>query len=85
LIAYTIVGTIDGSTLPFIVCFALKIVLSCSLFTPEPKASPSSTLFFFLRTLLGKSIATLFMLSSVVYISSLILLTLVGGFYGFSF
>jgi hypothetical protein len=41
-------------------------------------------LLLFLRTL-GKSIATFFMFFNVICISSLILLTLVGGFYGFSF
>jgi hypothetical protein len=41
-------------------------------------------LLFFLRTL-GKFVASFFMFSNVICISSLILLTLVGGFYGFSF
>jgi hypothetical protein len=35
-------------------------VLSCSLFTHEPKALPSSTLFFLLRALLGKSVVIFF-------------------------
>ncbi len=80
----TIVSTIDGSTLPLIIFCAFRFVFFCSLFNPKPKASPSSTLLFFLRTL-GKSVAAFFMFSNVTYISSLILLTLVGGFYGFSF
>jgi hypothetical protein len=50
-------------------------VLSCSFFTFEPKAPPSSTLFFLLRTLLGEFVAAFFLLFSVVYISSLVLLT----------
>ncbi len=52
------------------------------LFTHERKVPPSSTLFFLLRTLFGKSIATFFLF---VCISSLIFFTLANGFYGFSF
>ncbi len=73
LTAYTTVGTIDGSTLPLIIFCALKFVLFCSLFSPKPKDSPFSTLFFFLITLLGKFVAVFFLLSSVVCISSQIL------------
>jgi hypothetical protein len=64
---------------------ALKFVFSYFLFTPKPEAPPSSTLLFFLKTLLGKPIATFFLFSSAIYISSLVLLTLAGGFYGLSF
>jgi hypothetical protein len=60
-------------------------VLSCSLFILKHEAPPSSTLFFLLRALLGESIVTLFRFYSVIYISSLVLLTLVGGFFGLSF
>jgi hypothetical protein len=60
-------------------------VLSCSLFTPKPEAPPFSTLFFLLIALLGDSIAAFYLFSSVVYISSLVLLTLAGGFCGLSF
>ncbi len=65
--------------------FAPTFVHSYSLFTPEPKAPPSSTLFFFLKTFLGKFVAKFFLFSNVVCISSLVLLTLVGGLCGFSF
>jgi hypothetical protein len=78
-------STVNGSTLPFIIFCALKFVLSYSLFTPEPKAPPSSTLFFLLKALLKKFAITFFLFSSVVYMSSLVLLTLVDGFYGLSF
>jgi hypothetical protein len=81
----TIVGTVDGSTLALMIFYALKFVLSCSFFILEPKAPPSSTLFFFLKTLLRKSVVVFFLFSSVIYISSLVLLTLAGGFYGLSF
>jgi hypothetical protein len=85
LIAYTIVGITDGSTLPFIILCALKSMLSCSLFTFKLDVPPSSTLFFLFRAFLGESIAAFFLFSSVFYISSLVLLTLAGVFYGFSF
>ncbi len=81
----TAIGTVNGSILPLIIFYALTFVLSCSFFTPKPKAPHSSTLFFFLRTFLGESIVVLFLLSSVVCISSLVLLTLVGGLCGLSF
>jgi hypothetical protein len=42
-------------------------------------------LFFLLRALLKKSTAILFLSSNVVYISSLVLSTLVNNFYGISF
>jgi hypothetical protein len=60
-------------------------MLSCSFFTLELEDPPSSTLYFLLRRLLGESIVTFFQFSNVVCISSLVLLTLVGGFYKFSF
>jgi hypothetical protein len=37
-------------------------------------------LFFLLRTLLGEYVVAFFLFSNVVYISSLVLLTLVGGY-----
>ncbi len=84
-IALTIVGTVDGSILPLIIFYAFKSVHSYSLFIPEPKSPPSSTLFFLLRVLLEEFVATFFLFSSVVYISSLVLLTLADGFHGLSF
>jgi len=80
----TIVGTTNGFILSFIIIHALRSMLSYSLFILEPEAPPS-TLFFLLRTLLEEFDATFFLFSSVVFISSLVLLTLVGGFCGFSF
>ncbi len=81
----TIIGIADGSTLPFIIFYALKFVLSCSLFTPKLEAPPSSTLFFLLRTLPQRIAIAFFLFSSVVCISSLVLLTLASGFFGSSF
>jgi hypothetical protein len=60
-------------------------MLPCSLFTLEPEAPPPSILFFLLRALLGEYATTFFLFSSVVYISSLVLLTLASGFCGLSF
>jgi hypothetical protein len=71
--------------MPLIIFYAFRSVLSYSFFTFEPKVASSSTLFFFLRALLGEFVAICFLFFSVIYISSLVLLTLVGGFYGFSF
>jgi len=85
LVACTTIGTVNGSILPLIIFCALTFVLSCSFFTFEPKVPPSSTLFFLLRALLGESVAAFFLFFNVVCISSLVLLTLVDGFYGFSF
>jgi hypothetical protein len=51
-------------------------VFSCSFFTPEPKALPSSTLFFLLRTLLGESATTFFLFFSALYVSSLVFFNL---------
>jgi hypothetical protein len=82
--AYIVVGIVNGSTLPLIIFYALKFVRSCSLFTPKLEVLPSSILFFLLRALLGESTTTFFFFSSVVYISYLVLLTLVGGFCGLS-
>jgi hypothetical protein len=83
--ALTTVGTIDGSIMPLTIFCALESVLFYSLFTLKLEAPPSSTLFFLLRALLGKFNVAFFLFSNVVYISSLVLLTLVDGFYGFSF
>ncbi len=85
LIICTIVGTTYGFTLAFIIFCALIYVLSYSFFTLEPKAPPSSTLFFLLKALLGKSVIFFFLFSNDVYISSLVLLTMVGSLCGFSF
>jgi hypothetical protein len=41
LIAYTIVGTTDGSTLPLIIFYALAFVISCSFFKLQLEAPPS--------------------------------------------
>ncbi len=59
-IALTTIGTTYGAILPLIIFCAFKYVLSCTLFTPKLEAPPSSTLFFLLRELLGKSATTLF-------------------------
>ncbi len=85
LVACTIVGTIDGATLPLITFYVFAYVLSYSFLIPEPKAPPCSAFFFLLRALLGDFVATFFLFSSEVSISSLVLFTLVDGFYGFSF
>ncbi len=84
-IAHTIVGTANGFILPFIIFYALTSMLFCSFFTLEPQASPSSTLFFLLRALFGEFTTTFFQFSNDVCISSLVLLTLANGYYGFSF
>ncbi len=84
-ITLTIVGTTYGSTMPLIIFYALKFVLSCFVFTPKLEAPPSSTLLFLLRSFLRESIVAFFMFSNVVYISSLFFKTLVGGFCAFSF
>jgi len=81
----TTIGIVDGFTLPLIINYAFTSVFSCFLFTLEPEVPPSLTLFFFLRTLIEESTITFFLFSSVGCISSLVLLTLAGGFYGFSF
>jgi hypothetical protein len=92
LIAYTIVGidlttvgTIDGSTLPFIIFCAFKFVLSYSLFTPKHEALPFSIMFFLLITLLGEFVAILFSVFQLCFHLLLVLLTLAGGLYGLSF
>jgi hypothetical protein len=51
----------------------LYLCVSYSLFTLKHEAPPSSTLFFFLKAFLGEFVATFFLFSSVVYISSLVL------------
>ncbi len=83
-ITLTTVGIANGSILPLIIFYALRYVFSYSLFILELEVPPSSTLFFLLRTLFGESIAAFFLFSNVVYISSLVILTLVGSFCGFS-
>ncbi len=47
-------------------------MLSCSLFILELEVPPSSTLFFLLKTLLGKYVIVFFLFSNVVCISSLV-------------
>jgi hypothetical protein len=81
----TIVGTTNGATLPFIAFYTLASMLFCSLLILEPEVPPSSALFYLLKALLGVSTITFFLFYSVVYISSLVVFTLVNGFYGFSF
>ncbi len=59
----------DGSTLPFIIFYALIFVCSCSLFTHKPKALPSLTMFFLLKTLIGKS-TTIYLFCFLVFSTS---------------
>jgi len=66
-IIITIVSTTNGSILPLIIFYTLKSILSYSVFIIEPKAPPSSTLFFLLRTLIGKSMTTFFLFFSVIW------------------
>ncbi len=75
-IVFTTIGIVDGFILPLIIFCAFKYVLSYSLFILEPKVSPSSTLFLFLKTFLGESVVAFFLFSSAIYISSLVFLTL---------
>jgi hypothetical protein len=70
--------------MPLIIFYALTYVFSYSHFTFELEVLLSSTLFFFLKAL-REFATTFFMFSNVVYISSLVLLTLAGGFHELSF
>ncbi len=79
-IACTNISTVDGSTVPLIIFYALASVFSCSFFTHENKA-----LFFLSRALLGKSVVVFFLFSSVFCILSLIPSTLVDDFLDFPF
>ncbi len=63
----TIVGTTYGSTFPLIIFYALKSILSYSVFIIEPKAPTSSTLLFHLRTLLGESMAAFFLFFNAIW------------------
>ncbi len=54
-ITCTTIGTAYGSTLPFIIFCAIISMLSCSFFIPKLDIPLSSTLFFFLKTLLSES------------------------------
>jgi len=85
LLACTNVGITNGATLPFIILWPLASVLSYSFLAPNPKVPPSSTLPFLFRTLLGNFATTFLMFSNATCISSLVLLTLVYGFYRLSF
>jgi hypothetical protein len=60
-------------------------MFSCSFFILEVEAPPSSTLFFFLKALLGESDEAFFLFYSAICISSLVILTLVSGFFGMPF
>ncbi len=81
----TTIGIANGSILPLIIFYAFKFVLSYSLFILQPKAPPSSTLFFLLKTFLGKSTTIFFLFFNALSISSLVLLTLASGLCGLSF
>jgi len=84
LVARTIIGTIDGATLPLVIFCTLSYVFSHSLLILEPEALPSSDLVFSLKTLLGDPATYFFLFSNVVCISSLVLFTLANGLCGFS-
>ncbi len=60
-------------------------MLSCSFLIHEFEVAPSSILFFLLRTPLGDYVIIFLLFFNAAYISSLVLLTLDCGFYGFSF
>ncbi len=83
--AFTNVGTISGSTLPFIIFCAFKFVLSYSLFTPKHEALPSSIMFFLLITLLGEFATIFFFVFQLCFHLLLVFLTLAKGLYGSSF
>ncbi len=85
LLNYTNVGIANGSTFPFVIFWALNSVLSYFFLTPHLEVPPYSTLLFLFRAFLGNFVATFLLFSNVVYISSLVLLTLVCGFYGLFF
>ncbi len=53
--AYTTIGTTYGSTLTFIIFCAIISMLSCSFFILKLDVPLSSTLLFFLKTLLNES------------------------------
>jgi hypothetical protein len=72
-IAHTIVGTINGSTLPLMIFCVFAFMFSYSLFTPEHETFPSSTILFLLKAFLAEFVAAFFLFSIVVYIFSLVL------------
>jgi hypothetical protein len=72
-LAFTNVDIANGSIFPLIILCALKFVFSYSLFIPKLEVLPSSTLFFFLKALLGEFFVVFFWFYNVLYISSLIL------------
>jgi hypothetical protein len=69
LVACTIVGIVNATTFPLIIFCAHASMLSCSFLALNPKAPPSSALFFLLRSFLGNFVVAFFLFSSVVYIS----------------
>jgi hypothetical protein len=82
---YINVGIVNGVTLPLIIFWVLASVFSYCFFTLNPKVPLSLTLFFLFKALL-KDYATIFLLiSNAICISSVVLLTLVYGFYGLFF
>jgi hypothetical protein len=82
--AYTDVGIANGATLLLIIFWALAFVLSYS-FLAHILEVPPSTLFFLFRAPFGIFVAVFRLFSDVAYISFLVLLTLVCGFYGLFF
>ncbi len=81
----TNVGIANGATFLLIIFWAFASMLSCSFLAPTPEVPPSSTLFFLFRAPLRNFVAIFLLFSNVIYISSLVLLTLVCGFYGLFF
>jgi hypothetical protein len=71
-IAYAIVSTAYGSTLPFIIFYALYICALLFLLHSWTWASSFNSIIF-LNNTFGKVIATFFLFSSVVYIFSSVL------------
>jgi hypothetical protein len=60
-------------------------MLSCYFLTLDLEAPPPSMMFLLFKTFFKDYIATFLMFSNVVYISSLVFLTLVYGLYGLLF
>ncbi len=85
LLTCTNVGIIDGALFPLIILWALAYVISYSFLAFDHEVPPSSTLLFLFKTLLRDFAITFLLFSNVTCISSLVLLTLVCGFYGLVF